>query len=310
MPDAIYRHRGDSIDFTPAADVAVGQLLQLPDGRAAFAPAAIAAGAKGAVRVEGVVKITKPAGIVFLDGQEVFWDYSADTAALLDGGDRDFYAGMVVNGDAASAATSMEIALNQRPNYKIDLRSNGFRRIDVANATNFATGGGSRLALSATNEAQKTDLLSRDGFAMSANWILDAQVTISNGGAGAAPDFNLGVATATHATDFDSVAQYCALHIDGNSVDLKLQSKDGTTTVASTDTTIDYTANTTLTLTMDGRTPGDVQCYLNGALVLGATVFDVGNGTGTWKAIVHLEKTAATDVFEVYIDRLTVRIQE
>lgn len=313
MADATMLRKRGSVRKVAAASIAAGELHSLPDGRAGWKTGLNAAATSDTVTMnddENTVIVTKATGVTLLDGQEVFWDHSANAATYKTADDKDFYVGTAV-GDAGNSTTTVNVRLNNKPTYLIDLRADAFRDVPVtANTTNRQIGGATRLALSAANEAQKTDLLSDRGFSVNSNWIVEAVVNVVDGGAGAAPDFNVGIANATHATSFDSVGRYLTIHIDGNSANINAQSTDGTTTVAATDTTIDYTANTTFHVVMDGRNPADVQIYINGALVLGSTVFDISAATQTLKAIVHLEKTAATDVFDVYVDRLTVRIAD
>ncbi len=42
--EALYASEGNMVKWTPTAAVAAGEIIQLKDGRAAFAPTAIAAG--------------------------------------------------------------------------------------------------------------------------------------------------------------------------------------------------------------------------------------------------------------------------
>ena len=53
MPEASYYQDGDTLDYTPAAALSSGQVIQVPDGRAAMAVGDIAAGVQGAVQVSG-----------------------------------------------------------------------------------------------------------------------------------------------------------------------------------------------------------------------------------------------------------------
>jgi hypothetical protein len=71
---------------------------------------------------------------------------------------------------------------------------------------------------------------------------VDALICV-NSDANAASDTNIGLANATHATDADSIAEHLFIHLDGGS-STSTPSPDGTTTVAATDTTVDYTAGT------------------------------------------------------------------
>jgi hypothetical protein len=104
------------------------------------------------------------------------------------------------------------------------------------------------------------------------------------------------------------------IHLDGNGTPINVESDDGTTEVAATDTTLDYTEGSEVAnrvyFTIDMRNPADVQVYVNGALVLGSTVFNVSAATGPWRLLVHLEKTASTDTYRVAVDELRARFAE
>src|SRR5688572_4969597 len=91
-----YLQRGDSVPFTPVAAATGGGLVPLRDGRAAYAPAAIAAGVAGNVHPQGLVKVAKTAGIALLKGGDVFWDVSEAKAHFKPGaGSTDFFLGTV-----------------------------------------------------------------------------------------------------------------------------------------------------------------------------------------------------------------------
>lgn len=297
------------------ASVSAYEVWQLPTGEAGYLERStgLSSGAfSDQWKTDGKVSVDKATGVVFLPGQEVYWDHSANNATYQKVNDRDFLLGVATK-DAASADTKVEVDFNKKQRYDIDLArdcflttyvgTKGFETMGV-----FPRGAARKLILSSTNEAQKLDLISVDGFSKDANPIVEAVFRIVSGGAGAEPDFNVGVANGTHNTDFDSVTEYCAVHIDGNSVNINAQSKDGTTTVASTDTTIDYTAGSTVAtrvhVLFDFRDPTDVQIYVNGALVLGSTVFNVNAVASTLFLIAHLEKTAAATVFEADVEKL------
>ena len=106
----------------------------------------------------------------------------------------------------------------------------------------------------------------------------------------------------------DAIAEHCFLHIDGNSTNLNLQSKDGTTTVAATDTTLDYTAGSAVAnrvhLLIDGRNLASLRIFINGVRALAGTTFRLDNAASTLFLLAHLEKTSAATVFEVDVDLL------
>lgn len=304
-----------------------GEVWQLPHGGpGAFKGVAgnriLGAGSSGSVGEfdEGDKRVlTKAAGFVALRGGRAYWDHSTNSVSYKKVGHRDFYLGRFTR-DSTSADVECEVALGFDPPYDLDFARDPCLSVTVGTQ---ALGGflpparlGGALAhlLSSTNEAQKVDCLGIETFDKSANAIVEFAIRVINGSAGSAPDFNIGVASGTHATSFDSIANYLALHIDGNSTNLNLQSADGSTTVAATDTTTDYTAGSAIAQRVEGwfdfRDPADVQCYLQGVLMLPSTVFDMSAAANELRLITHLEKTAAADTCEIVVDWLRARFME
>ncbi len=322
MAEATYTRSAETSLLKTANTLAGGQLVQLPTGEAAFLDSKdpLASGAYSEnFRTSGKATVQKQTGVALLAGQEAFWDHSANALTNLPANDRDFAAGVVVD-DASSLQTSAVVDLNKRPRYKIDAVHGPALSTTVGTP---AAGGFSRalsigstvkLLLSSTTEAQKVDLLSVDGMAPGAKWILEAIIRVVSNGAGAAPDLNIGVASGTHASDADAITQAAFFHIDGAALDIRAASRDGTTTVAITDTTVDFTAGSAVAnrvlLQIDGRDLTNVKLYVNGVQVLSGTTFRLDNATGPLFALAHLEKTSAADVFEVDIDALRVVTSE
>lgn len=320
MSDSLGRVRGrDEIRVVPEAAVAAGEVRQLADGRAAIF-AQLSAGAttdRLNYTTEGQFTLTKTSGVVLLDGGRAYWDYSAAAVTFEKVNDRDFYLGRIV-GDAASGDTACVVNLNIDPPYDIDSRRDAF--LSVPTGTQAVGGfgypkglGGARLIeLTATNEAQCIDFLSVDKFDKDANAIVEAVIRVPTNGSGAAVDFNIGIANGTHATDFDSVTEYVAFHIDGGAVDILAQSKDGTTTVAATDTTKDISAGSAVAnrveLWIDARDTSNVKLYVDGVRVLSGSTFKINAATGPFGLIAHLEKTTGTTVGTFVIDSLLARL--
>lgn len=307
---------------TVAAAVTSGEVWQLADGRAAYLPELTGAssGDRAAFTTEGQATIAKTSGVVILDGGRVYWDHSANTATYKKVNDRDFYIGRAV-GDAASADTTMTVNLNVDPPYDIDLLRDG--ALSVATGTAAAGGfgvpalygGKPGLRLTATNEAQCIDMLSVDRVAISANPIAEFVFRLGANGSTSDVDINLGVANGTSTTDADAITESVFVHIDGGSLNINVESDDGTTEVAATDTTVDATAGSAVSdrveVWMDMRDPSDIQIYINGALVLGSTVFTLAAATGPIGLLAHLEKTSGTATAgPVYIDRACLRIAQ
>lgn len=319
MADAT-RYRDDTDLFvTLEAASNVGELRQLPDGRFGWSDA----GNAGAIadsrlfKTRGQVAIPKTAGIVFLPGGRVYWDRSARAGHYKQVDDQDGYAGTCVGG-AASADTTMIVNLNVEQANKVDLLRDAFSSVIIGTQAIGGLGlsfrGGLNFKLDATNEAQKLDALSKDGFGVASNGIVELIYNVLNDGAGADVDASLGVASATHATDADSIANHLLLHQDANSTTIKLQSKStGKVTVTATDTTKTYTEGAgnanRKEVWFDFRNPADVQVYIDGVNVLPASIFDLSGAT-TLCLLAHVEKTAATDTYEIDVERLTVRTAE
>lgn len=298
------------------ATVSAYEVWQLPDGRAAYLniAAAISSGTQtSSFKTDGVISLDKTTGVVLLAGQRVYWDHSANQVTYQAVNDRDFLIGTMVR-DATSSDLKAEVAINVYTPFAIDAIHGpaGSTTAGTVAAGGFdrarAIGGTEKLLLSATSEAQKVDLLSVDGRAPGAKGIVEAVFRVVSDGAGTVVDFNIGVANGTNATDFDSITEYCAIHLDANNVNILAQSKDSGTTVAATDTTIDYTEGSAVAnrvhVLFDLRDLTDIQIYVNGALVLGSTVFKLNAATGPLFLLAHLEKTSSTDTYEIDIDIL------
>ena len=317
MADAILKDTRCERQVTSVAAVASGEIYCMSDGRAGVHSAinAAASGDSVGFSTEGIYTVTKATGWVGLDGGKVYWDHSANSANYLKVNDKDFYLGTIV-GDAASTDLTIDVNLNVQPVYLVDINRDPCTTVVVGTPVAGVFGypkrvGGSHLIeLGATSEAQKVDILSDDGFAITANAIVEFAFNVVNDGAGTASDFNIGCASATHATDFESVAEFVALHVDENNLAVLAHSDDGTTDTALVTTTVAHVVGTRYEGWIDLRDPTDPQIYCQGDLVLGASDFGIDAGTGPLFLIAHLEKTTGTDTFEVSVDWLRCRIAE
>lgn len=320
MPEATFTRADDQTQVIAAATIDAGQVFQTPTGEAAFLyPAQPNAGtgvASGATTdrliTRGKATVEKQTGVVLLAGQEIYWDHSANKATYRKVNDRDFFIGIATD-DASSGALGVVVDLNKRPRILVDALRDGCLTVYVGtqglNTMGvFERSGSKKMILSTANEAQKMDILSVDGFAIANNAIIEAIFRPISVGAGTAPDFNIGAASATDSDNFEDIAEFVVVHLNGNASDLFAMSDDGTTDVAETDTTVDVTAGSAVAnrvhVLFDLRAPADIQIYVNGALVNDATTFTLGAATGPLFLIAHLEKTAAADVFEIDIDTL------
>lgn len=309
MAEANLFQDGDFMDYTPVAAVAAGEIVQINDGRAAVAPTAIAAGIKGAVAVSGVFKVLKTASELHFPGQRIYWDESASTATCVPSITAgDFFIGTCTE-DIAASSTTTTVDLNKEYRGTIDQRTDTFASVPVLTAgdprvTN--VGGGMRFVLDATNEAQKIDALSHRPVALAGDWIFYADVCI-DAAAGSATDISIGVADGTHASDFQSVASFCTIHIDGASQDILVQSDDGTTDVAPVDSNLNWTAATPFNLVIDGRNPADIGLYINGIRETAtATTLAIAAAASGLKACVHIEKTSSTNTADVTVANMKV----
>lgn len=317
--ESTFVQAGDTVTRTAVSAYSAYQVGQAPDGRA-FAvrdSAGISAGAAGTLYMSGVFTLAKATGFVALAGLPAYWDASANNVTYKDAGDADFLVGVFVD-DALSAADTCSVALNVRPSPKIDLLRDP---ADDANVTGTQAlggflpprrvGGKWQFKLSSTSEQQVVDLLSQTGFkASGASAVVRMVFNVVLDGATGNQDANLGIASASHASDADSIAQHLFCHLDGNSVNINFQSKDGTTTVAATDSTIDYTESGTVAnrveVWFDLRNAADVQVYVNGSAVLTSTTFNVNAAASEWKALIHLEKASGAETYTLEVHAFEV----
>lgn len=313
------RERRD-IRKTAAAAIIANEIHQLPSGLAGYKKglAAASTGDATAWETEGQVIIPKTVNVVFVDGQRVYWDRSAGSATYWPGSDRDFFIGHCV-GDPAAADANMTVNLNEKPAYQIELQKGGWQTTVVKTVVGSTTvevpdlkmrGGSAYLLFGTTAEAQKVDLLSMLGFAVDSNWTVEGFFDVADDGDAAAIDFNIGVANGTHPSDADAITESCFLHLDGNDLNLFAESDDGTTEVAATDTTVNIVLGTGVHFVIDGRNPADIQIIVNGALVLGATVFKLDAATGPLKLLAHLEKSADDTAGDYRVHDFCARWQE
>ncbi len=314
--------RNPGVDrFLSTATVGAFEVLQSPTGKAAVHDDrdSAASGDHVDVITDGQFTMTKTTGFVALKGGRAYWDHSANAVDFKKNNDRDFYVGRFAE-DATSSASTCVIDLNADPPHDIDLMRDAFLSVIVGTpaAGGFGypvrLGGALIFELTATSEAQKVDALSVEGFDKDANVIIEGAFRVLSDGAGTVVDLSLGIADGTHASDADTIAESVLIHLDANNVNILAESDDGTVEVAATDTTIDYTEGSDLAsrveFWIDMRDPADVQIYIDGSLVLSATVFNVNAATGPLFLLAHLEKSSSTDTYKLALDYLRVRFTE
>ena len=109
MPQAVFVHEGETIDHTPVADLAAGEVV-VQGELVAVARTPVAAGKLGALAVGGVHDFTKAAGPAFTVGQLLYWDDAANVATATIATNK--LIGKAVRA-AAAADTTVRIRMNQ-----------------------------------------------------------------------------------------------------------------------------------------------------------------------------------------------------
>ncbi|SRR5579885_860870 len=111
MAQAVFVHEGCSIDYTPAADVAAGDVVVQGD-LVGVAKQPIKAKQLGALAVEGVFDFAKAtgAGTALAAGTTVYWDDAANVATSTAAGNKQI--GKVVKA-AADADVTVRVRMNQ-----------------------------------------------------------------------------------------------------------------------------------------------------------------------------------------------------
>ena len=318
--EAIFLKDSDTVTLVAAAARASGEVMQLADGRAGVVQGlnARAIGDEVSLRVRGIVTVQKTADINILKGGRVFWDRSAGTATykMASG---DFFMGVAAQ-DSLAAATTVQVDLNVKQANQIEFDGNatgeclwaqeateglGVVEATLAQPTTMAFDAVAEVAQAALYPADaKNHLPVADGI------ICEMILAVYDIGDHAALDINFGLASATHATDFDTVAEAVVFHLDGTALSILAESDDGTTEVAATDTTVDAVDDTDFEVWIDARDPADVQLYIDGVNVLPATVFVLTAATGPLFPIVHLEKTSDDTTADVRVKRIACRTSD
>ena len=293
---------------TPAAGYASGQVIQIADGRAAFVTGlnARTSGDQAGLKTSGQVTLAKGTSLVILKGAPLYWDRSANTLTPLKAvTGADFFVGVAL-ADAIAAATTVGVDLNVQPRYVIDLLRDPADSVAVGAAALTVHPGFLKFLMDNTSEAQKIDAMSMSSVPVTIPFILEGRMAIYTVGSGAAVDMNIGLANATHATDADSITESVFLHFD-NALDIKVESDDGPTEVAATDSTVDAVDDVYFDFAFDCRNLADIQVYIDAVNVLPASVFKLNAATGPIKILAHQEKTSGTTVGEFRISKLAIR---
>ena len=151
-------------------------------------------------------------------------------------------------------------------------------------------------------------------FDIDKNPIFECVVAVFDIGDNAALDINIGLASGSHATDFDSISEYMAFHLDGSDLSVSCQSEDGSTTTAAVDSLVDLVDDTYARLKIDCTDKADVKFSidLDGTgyvRVCSGTTFVMSNYSGLLTPIVHVEKTSDNTLADVRVDRIRVQCE-
>lgn len=297
MPIARLYQAGTTIDWVADAAYDAGAVIQLRDGRAGVVSCNVESGGTVGVHVTGQFYVAKTTSMVVLPSSKLFFDHSASKCHLLHRNDRDFFLGTALE-DEAAGDTEALVNLNVQPVFTSGFET-GFSTVRVLTAGfPVAVGAGREgvnLEFSATAEVQKVDALAHRGFLATAEPIAHFLVCVNDNGDAAAMDLDWGIATGTHASDFEAITQRVGFHLDGNTLDLDLASDDGSTDTTLVDTTVNIVEGTPFLCQIDARDIAAVKCYVDGVRVLDGTtgtLTTLAIAAGTFKAIAHMEKTS------------------
>jgi predicted RecA/RadA family phage recombinase len=310
MPNSLAKHGEGHVKMAAAAALTSGQVIQTPDSRAA-AYAGMRACASGdwvTLYTEGVKTVTKTASVAILQGQEVWWDVTNNAATYRLAGD--FYVG-VCTATAAASDSTVDVALNVAPSYVADTAQ---KTGELATASSLglgvveAIGGELTLAFDAVAEIAMAAVYgSGRSVNVSERPIFEAEVAVYDIGDNAALDINFGLADGTHATDFDSVSDYVAFHLDGTDLTFKTQSDDTSAPVSADDSGVDAVDDTYFFAQIDATDADDVKFYIDGVQLNSSATFILTASTADLVPILHLEKTSDDTTADVRLRRMTLR---
>jgi predicted RecA/RadA family phage recombinase len=300
----------NSVEVTAPEALSAGEVMQTADGRVGVTAGlqAIASGAQVTLFQKGKFTFAKIASIVVLDGCKMWFDRSASTASPIQTADS-FYIGAAV-GDQTAAATTVVVELNAKPSYTIEYGRTQFTTAatDGLGVTTPVVGSPEvMLSFDAAAEVAMAAIYSVDTVPVADGPILEGKFAVYGIGDNAALDISIGLANGTHATDFDSVTEAVIIHLDGTAMSILVESDDGTTEVAATDSTIDAVDDTYFELWIDCRDLSDIGVYIDGVATSDGETKVLSAATGPLIAIAHIEKTSDDTVADVRVLEMTVR---
>lgn len=311
--EATFVKKTGSVKLVATVALVSGQVVQLADGRAGVYQGLTSAaiGDTVALAVVGIFDLAKTSTINILAGGEVWWDASLNEATIETAGD--FYVGVAVQDGLAGS--DVRVDLNVAQTNEVSLNKGDWTTEATLGLGAVMTGlaglGEPRvtLAFDAVAEAAQAALFSA-GIDVDDKPILEAMIGIFDIGDNAVLDINFGLAVGSHATDFEAIAQFVAIQLDGNALSIFAHSDDGTTDVTLVDTTVDAVDNTFIHLVIDCRDKTSCKIYLDGVRVLSGTTFVLTLHTGNLSAIAHIEKSGADNTLaDVRVSKFNVRKQ-
>lgn len=173
--------------------------------------------------------------------------------------------------------------------------------------------GGFELEFDATAEIALSSIRTpHDIFPVDKGLRMSLDVNITANGDAAAPDLDIGFGTALTtdsqaSIDHAAMVQLVALHVDGNSLNLLVQSDDNSTDVAPTDSTIDYAEGTPFHVDICVSPAGLCKIWVDGvdAGALANKTLQVLS-TALLAAFINLEKTSDDTVYRLVVKNLVV----
>ncbi len=205
-------------------------------------------------------------------------------------------------------AAGLALPLGSQPWLKVE--TNGLGVINSSEAN-----GVKKFVFDAVDEAATSAIyMPTTPFDIDKNPIFEALVAVFDIGDAATPDINIGLASGSHATDFDSISEYMAFHLDGTDLSVLCQSEDGSTTTAAVDSLVDLVDDTYARLKIDCTDKASVNFFidLDGSgyvRVCSATTFDMSNYSGLLTPIVHVAKPGNDTLIDVRADRIRVQCE-
>ena len=274
MAEAVLKNDSGAVQILAPAALANGEVIQLGDGRAgvvAGSGAGFASGDPATIQVKGIYTVQKTASVALLDGQELYWVESTGKCNYTG----DFRLGCLV-GDAASADTTCNVDLNVAMVPYLDSGRDPMIVLQTADAGGsdsenpmgvvYRGGGLWGITCDAVAEAYMGSVQTMKSIPLASKPIFEGWLeVIDDADTADKLDINFGLANAGHATDFDSVTEAIAIHVDGEVLNILAESDDGVATeVAATDTTKDLVLGTAFFVQIDCRSLADPQIYING----------------------------------------------